>query len=206
MLNILMHISWKPLFNQYKFNLSELYKNQVYPPQELVFRIFDLDVKEIKIVLLGQDPYHGDGQADGQSFSVSKETKIPPSLRNIFKELKLEFPERNYEFTHGNLNLWFEREKIFLLNSSLTVEKGKPSSHIKHWEKFTDEVIEYISSHNDKCVFLLLGNYAKSKSEFILNKDNIISAPHPLPLARGFIGSNVFKQIEEKIGFINWGN
>jgi uracil-DNA glycosylase len=201
-----MHISWKPLFDQYKFNLSELYEKQVYPPQELVFRIFDLDVKEIKIVLLGQDPYHGFGQADGQSFSVSKETKIPPSLRNIFKELKLEFPERNYEFTHGNLNLWFEREKIFLLNSSLTVEKGKPSSHIKHWEKFTDEVIKYISLHNDKCIFLLLGNYAKSKSEFIQNKENIISAPHPSPLARGFIGSNVFKQIEWKIGIINWGN
>jgi len=201
-----MHISWQPLFNQYKFNLSKLYETQVYPPQELVFRIFDLDVKEIKIVLLGQDPYHGVGQADGQSFSVSKETKIPPSLRNIFKELKLEFPERNYEFTHGNLNLWFEREKIFLLNSSLTVEKGKPSSHIKYWEKFTDQVIKYISLHNDKCVFLLLGNYAKSKSEFIQNKDKIISAPHPSPLARGFIGSNVFKQIEEKIGIINWDN
>ena len=201
-----MHYSWQPLFDQYKFNLSELYEKQVYPPQELVFHIFDLDVKEIKIVLLGQDPYHGVGQADGLSFSVSKETKIPPSLRNIFKELKLEFPERNYEFTHGNLNLWFEREKIFLLNSSLTVEKGKPSSHIKHWEKFTDNVIKYISLHNDNCIFLLLGNYAKSKSEFIQNKDKIISAPHPSPLAHGFIGSNVFKQIEEKIGIINWKN
>jgi uracil-DNA glycosylase len=201
-----MHISWKPLFDQYKFNLSELYNNEVYPPQELVFRVFDMDVKEIKIVLLGQDPYHKEGQADGLSFSVSKETKIPRSLRNIFKELKHEFPERNYQFEHGNLNIWFDREKIFLLNSSLTVEQGKPSSHIKHWEQFTDKVIEYISLNNDNCVFLLLGNYAKSKSNLIENKNNIVSAPHPSPLARGFIGSNVFTQIEDKIGIINWKN
>ena len=203
-----MHNSWKPLFDQYKFNLSKLYNRQqdVYPPQELVFRVFEMDVKEIKIVLLGQDPYHKQGQADGLSFSVSKDTKIPPSLRNIFKELKLEFPERNYGFIHGDLNIWFDREKIFLLNSSLTVEQEKPSSHIKYWEKFTDAVIEYISLNNYNCVFLLLGNYAKSKSDLIKNKNNIITAPHPSPLARGFIGSNIFKQIEEKIGFVNWEN
>ena len=162
-----------------------------------------MNIHDIKIVLLGQDPYHGLNQANGLSFSVQNEIKIPPSLKNIFKELKLEFPERDYKFTNGNLEKWFEREKIFLLNSSLTVEKGKPASHIKYWVKFTDDVIKYISLHNDKCIFLLLGNYAKSKSNLILNKDNIISAPHPSPLARGFIGSNVFKQIEEKIGFIN---
>ena len=98
-----MHISWKPLFVQYKFNLCELYNNshKVYPPQELVFKVFEMDVKEIKIVLLGQDPYHKEGQSNGLSFSVTKDTKIPPSLRNIFKELKLEFPERNYEFKNG---------------------------------------------------------------------------------------------------------
>jgi len=203
-----MHISWKLLFDQYKFNLCELYNNshKVYPPQELVFKVFEMDVKEIKIVLLGQDPYHKEGQANGLSFSVTKDTKIPPSLRNIFKELKLEFPERNYEFKNGDLNLWFNNEKIFLLNSSLTVEEANPLSHIKYWEKFTDAVIEYISKNNDKCIFLLLGNYAKSKSNLIENKNNIITAPHPSPLARGFKGSNVFKQIEDKIGVINWNN
>ena len=165
-----------------------------------------MNVQEIKIVLLGQDPYHGLNQANGLSFSVQNDIKIPPSLKNIFKKLKLEFPERNYQFPHGNLEKWFDREKIFLLNSSLTVEKGKPSSHIKVWEKFTEDVIKYISLNNETCIFLLLGNYTKSKSNLIQNKENIITAPHPSPLARGFIGSNVFKQIEEKIGLINWEN
>lgn len=202
-----MHSSWTLLFKKYNIDLSILYNDkQVYPPQNLVFRIFEIDVKDIKIVLLGQDPYHGPNQANGLSFSVSNEIKIPPSLKNIFKELKNEFPDRNYNFNHGNLERWFNDEKIFLLNSSLTVEKGKPSSHIKFWESFTNDVIKYISLNNDKCIFLLLGNYAKSKNVFIQNKNNIIMAPHPSPLARGFIGSDVFKQIEEKIGIINWSN
>lgn len=199
-----MHPSWKPLFNE--INIDPLYDNEVYPPKELVFKVFEMDVTEIKIVLLGQDPYHGYNQADGLSFSVRPSEKIPPSLKNIFKELKLEFPERNYEFTHGNLEKWFRREKIFLLNSSLTVEKGKPSSHIKYWKKITDNVIKYISMNNDQCLFLLLGNYAKSKNSLILNQNNIIVAPHPSPLAQGFIGSNVFTQIENKIGKIDWTN
>jgi uracil-DNA glycosylase len=202
-----MHSSWTLLFKKYNFDLSILYNNkEVYPPQELVFRVFEIDVKDIKIVLLGQDPYHGPNQANGLSFSVSNDVKIPPSLKNIFKELKIEFPDRNYNFINGNLEKWFNNEKIFLLNSSLTVEKGKPSSHIKYWETFTNDVIKYISLNNDQCIFLLLGNYAKSKSVFIENKNNIITAPHPSPLARGFIGSNVFKQIEEKIGIIDWSN
>ena len=201
-----MHLSWKPFFDKYNIDLSELYIDKVYPPKDLVFRVFNMDIKEIKIVLLGQDPYHCEGQANGLSFSVPKNNKIPPSLKNIFKELKLEFPERKFEFTHGDLEKWFENEKIFLLNSSLTVKDSEPSSHIKYWKKFTDTVIEYISLNNKKCIFLLLGNYAKSKNNLINNKDKIVSAPHPSPLARGFIGSNIFKQIEEKIGLINWQN
>ena len=99
-----MHHSWTLLFENYDFDISKLYKdNQVYPPQEFVFRVFEIDVKDIKIVLLGQDPYHGPNQANGLSFSVSNNIKIPPSLKNIFKELKLEFPERNYNFNHGLL-------------------------------------------------------------------------------------------------------
>ena len=200
-----MHSSWTLLFEKYNFDLSILYDDkQVYPPQELVFRVFEIDVKDIKIVLLGQDPYHGHNQANGLSFSVFNDIKISPSLKNIFKELKNEFLDRNYNFNHGNLERWFNDEKIFLLNSSLTVEKGKPSSHVKFWESFTNDVIKYISLNNDKCIFLLLGNYAKSKNVFIQNKNNIITAPHPSPLARGFIGSDVFKQIEEKINMINW--
>lgn len=125
-------------------------------------------------VLLGQDPYHNDNQAHGLSFSVPKTEKIPPSLQNIFKELNNEFQERNYKFTNGCLENWFYREKIFLLNSALTVYPHKAGSHLKYWESFTDKVIEYISNNNDKCIFLLLRNYAINKSKFINNKDRII--------------------------------
>jgi uracil-DNA glycosylase len=89
---------------------------EIYPPKELVFRVFEMDVKYIRILLLGQDPYHGPNQAHGLSFSVPDSEKIPPSLKNIYKELKLEFPERNYTFNTGNLEQWFQRENIFLLH------------------------------------------------------------------------------------------
>ncbi len=200
-----MHESWEPLFDKHKISIN--YSNKIYPPKELVYRVFDMDVKEIKILLLGQDPYHNKGQAHGLSFSVADNIKIPPSLRNIFKELKLEFPERNYEFLNGNLERWFNEEKIFLLNASLTVEEGKPNSHAKIWNKFTDDVIKFISDNNPNCIFLLLGNFAKEKRIFINNQELIVEAPHPSPLAQGFIGSNVFKQIEEKLTqTINWQN
>lgn len=203
-----IHDSWKNLFNQYPINIDEIYEiGEVYPPKELVFRVFQMNVKDIRVVLLGQDPYHGPNQSNGLSFSVPFDEKIPPSLKNIFKELKLEFPERNYNFTTGNLEQWFIREKIFLLNSSLTVQRGKPGSHMKKWEKFTDEVIKFISEQNDKCIFLLLGNYAKSKQTFIKNKSNIVTEVHPSPLARGFVGSNVFKRVETVLGEeVNWTN
>ena len=203
-----IHDSWKNLFNQYPINIDEIYEiGEVYPPKELVFRIFQMDVKDIRICLVGQDCYHGPNQAHGLSFSVPYGEKIPPSLKNIFKELKLEFPERNYNFTTGNLEQWFIREKIFLLNSSLTVQRGKAGSHMKKWEKFTDEVIKFISEQNDKCVFLLLGNYAKSKQTFIKYKSNIVTEVHPSPLARGFVGSNVFKRVETALGNeVNWTN
>lgn len=203
-----MHESWKPLFEQYEFNLKKLYKNKnVYPPKELLFNVFSMDIKEIKILLLGQDPYHGFGQAHGLSFSVPLNTKIPPSLQNIFKELILEFPERKYEFKHGNLDKWFYKEKIFLLNASLSVIHASPNSHAKIWTNFTDDVIKFISDNNDNCVFLLLGNFAKSKSIFIKNKNKIITEKHPSPLAQGFIGSNVFKRVENILNSeINWQN
>ena len=203
-----MNPVWLPLFNKHNIDVDELYNENVYPPKELIFRVFEMDVKNIKVVILGQDPYHAPGQAHGLSFSVpSNVTKIPPSLKNIFKELKLEFPERKYEFTSGNLEKWFYNEKIFLLNSSLSVKQGAPGSHMKIWENFTNDVIKYISENNNTCVFLLLGNYAKSKEAFIKNKNNIVSAPHPSPLARGFIGSNVFQKIESILNeTIDWEN
>lgn len=203
-----IHNSWTKLFNKYDINLDEIYEiGEVYPPKELVFRVFQMDVKDIRIVLLGQDPYHGQNQAHGLSFSVPDSEKVPPSLKNIFKELKFEFPERNYDFSSGNLEQWFIREKIFLLNSSLTVQKGKAGSDMSIWEEFTDEVIKFISEQNDNCVFLLLGNYAKSKHVFIKNKSKIVTEVHPSPLARGFVGSNVFKRVESALGYeVNWSN
>jgi len=204
-----IHNSWQKLFDKYNFELDKLYNsdNIIYPSKEQVFRVFEMDVKEIKILFLGQDPYHGPNQANGLSFSVNDGVKIPPSLKNIYKEIQSEFPERGYVFTSGNLERWFTEEKIFLLNASLTVIKNTPASHMKFWEKFTNDVIKYVSEQNKNCLFVLLGNFAKSKQEYILNKDNIIVGIHPSPLSanKGFFGSNIFKNIEEKIGIhINW--
>jgi uracil-DNA glycosylase len=201
-----IHDSWKKLFDKYDINIDEIYEiGEVYPPKELVFRVFEMDVKEIRIVCLGQDPYHGPNQAHGLSFSVPDGEKIPPSLKNIFKELILNFPERNYDFKTGNLEQWFIRDKIFLLNSSLTVQKGKAGSDMSIWEDFTNEVIKFISEQNSKCVFLLLGNYAKSKSVFVKNKSKIVTEKHPSPLARGFIGSKVFERVEHVLmQRVNW--
>ena len=201
-----IHESWKTLFDKYDIDIDEIYETgEIYPPKEFVFRVFEMDVKEIRIVFLGQDPYHGPNQAHGLSFSVPDNEKIPPSLNNIFKELILEFPERNYDFKTGNLEQWFKREKIFLLNSSLTVQKGQAGSDMSIWEDFTNEVIKFISEQNNECVFLLLGNYAKSKSVFIKNKSKIVTEVHPSPLARGFIGSKVFERVEHVLRQrVNW--
>jgi uracil-DNA glycosylase len=204
-----IHSSWKPLFDNYDFDLDKLYNSGdiVYPPRETIFRVFDMDLHDINVVFLGQDPYHNQGQAHGLSFSVPPNVTIPPSLRNIYKELQIEFPERNYTFTTGTLERWFYEEKIFLLNASLSVIKNKPASQMKLWEKFTNDVIRYVSDNNKKCVFLLLGNFAKSKQQFISSKDTIVEGVHPSPLSanHGFFYSNIFKNVESKLGKeINW--
>ncbi len=212
MVNI--HSSWTPLFQKnstliqsIEKKIQEISVGAIYPIQEQRYRVFEKDVLQIKIVLIGQDPYHGKGQANGFSFAVSEKIKIPPSLVNIYKEIKSNFPERNYEFSHGNIRRWFNEEHIFLLNASLSVEEGKAGSHLKYWEPFTNNVIQYISEKNKNCIFLLLGNYAIAKSEFIEDKSRILSTSHPSPLGahKGFIGSGIFKLCEEKLGNpINW--
>ena len=203
------HESWFKLFDEFDFDIDELYNSvePVYPKRENLFRVFEMDVKEIRVLLLGQDPYHGPGQAHGLSFSVPNGVSIPPSLQNIYKELKSEYPERNYQFGSGNLEKWFNREKIFLLNASLSVLKGKASSHMDIWEEFTNEVIKFVSEENPKCVFLLLGNFAKAKEAFITNKSRVVKGVHPSPMAAqyGFFGSNVFKKVETALGEkIDW--
>lgn len=207
--DIHIHESWKELFEKHTelinsiFKKADDYQLPVYPPKEHIFRVFSMNVKDIKIVLLGQDCYHGEGQANGLAFSVNSTTKIPPSLQNIFKELKSTYPERNYEFPNGNLERWFLEEKIFLLNCGLTVLEGKPGIFVKDWTPFTDDVIKFISDNNPTCIFLLLGNFAKEKLKFIKNHEMVITGVHPSPLSanRGFIGSKIFKKIDEKLGY-----
>jgi len=206
------HESWAPLFCQYEFDLDSIYENNplpVYPPKHQVFRVFEMPLNEIKLVLLGQDCYHGPNQAHGLAFSVEKTEQIPPSLRNIYKELQAEFPERNYKFIHGDLSKWESYQKIFLLNTALTVELHKPNCHAKLWKEFTDDVIQFISENNPNAIFLLLGNNAKEKVPLIKNKEKIITGVHPSPLSanKGFFNSNLFKKVEELLGYqIDWQN
>ncbi len=204
------HPSWNPLFEQYEIDLDSIYNNStlpVYPARADIFRAFSLPVSEIRLVLLGQDPYHGPDQAHGLSFSVPLGQPIPPSLQNIFKELQLEFPERAYKFPHGNLIRWQQEEKIFLFNSSLTVLQGQPNSHADLWKDFSDDVIRFIVANNSSCAYLLLGAYAKSKAVLIGNPSRVVAGVHPSPLSahRGFFGSGIFRSCEERLGSkIDW--
>ena len=209
-----IHSSWTPLFEKYKSNIEDnlsYYDNTtvpIYPTKETIFKVFEMDVENIKVVFLGQDPYHGKDQAHGLAFSVNKNVKIPPSLSNIYKELKNEFPDKNYEFKHGNLERWFVKENIFLLNCSLSVIEGKAGSLLKKWTEFTNDVIRFIAENNKKCIFLLLGNFSKDKIKYIENHDErCILGVHPSSLSahRGFFGSNIFIKLNEKLNYeIDW--
>ncbi len=209
-----VHESWGPIFDKWgtfiesmRIRMSES-SIPIYPPIEQVYRVFEMGIEEIDIFLLGQDPYHGAGQANGLSFSVNRGIKIPPSLVNIFKELRNEYPERGYNFEHGDLSDWFYREKIFLLNASLCVYEHKAGSFMRDWEQFTDDIIRYVVENNKRCIFLLFGNFAIKKKRFI-GDDRSICCTHPSPLSahNGFFGSDVFKQVESKLGReINWQN
>jgi uracil-DNA glycosylase len=212
-----IHPSWQDFFYNSSEMLEEIinsidWNDVVLPKKDSIFKVFEMDINEIKIVLLGQDPYHGLNQAMGLSFSVPNNVTIPPSLYNMFKEIKLEFPERNYNFTHGDISRWFYEEKIFLLNSALTVKLSSAGSHLDLWTTFTDQVIKYISEINDRCVFLLLGKYAQNKTKYIVSNcvnDRCVKGVHPSPLSAnkgGFFKSNIFKDVEDKVGPINWNN
>lgn len=168
----------------------------IYPPAPLVFSALELcPPEEVRVVILGQDPYHGDGQAMGLSFSVPNGVKIPPSLQNIYKEIAddLEQPIPK----SGNLTHWAE-QGVLLLNATLTVEASNAGSHQgKGWEQFTDHVIQTISTKRQNIVFLLWGAYAGKKAELIdESKHLILTAPHPSPLSahRGFLGCKHFSQ------------
>ena len=176
-----------------KLNTEDL---NIFPPIPSIFRALKLvNFNDAKVLILGQDPYHGLGQADGLSFSVNKEIKIPPSLKNIFLELRndLNIPISR----HGDLTVWAQ-QKILLLNSVLTVEQGKPNSHQGlGWEKLTDKIITQLSQRGNM-IFVLWGNIAQKKYNLIDKKHNkILTAPHPSPLSsyRGFLGCKHFSKI-----------
>lgn len=170
----------------------------VFPPGREIFRAFELtSLDRVKVVILGQDPYHGYGQAMGLSFSVPDGVSAPPSLKNIFKEISDDLGVRMSGRT--NLESW-ARQGVLLLNAILTVRAGSPASHGKiGWETFTDEVIRCISDNCDAVVFMLWGNFARSKRELIdTRKHLVLEAAHPSPLARGaFFGCRHFSKANE---------
>ena len=168
----------------------------IFPPKKDVFKAMRLtDYDDIKIVILGQDPYHGEGEAEGLSFSVQEGIRKPPSLKNIFKELHDDLGYDEPE--SGSLVKW-AKEGVLLLNSILTVEKDKPLSHKKlNWERFTDEVIKRINEKETPVVFILWGNFARNKKSLITNPIHyIIESPHPSPFSAryGFFGSKPFSK------------
>lgn len=171
---------------------------QIYPPGRLIFRAFELTpVDQVKVVILGQDPYHEYGQAMGLSFSVPDNVPAPPSLKNIFKEIENELGIRMSG--RPNLENW-ARQGVLLLNSILTVESGHAASHRGiGWQEFTDAVISYLSANREGIVFLLWGNYARSKKALIdTNRHYVLEAAHPSPLAGGaFFGCGHFKKTNE---------
>jgi uracil-DNA glycosylase len=208
--------TWKEILTpefekQYYINLTTFLKEErekkkeIYPSASDVFNAFSLTPYEkVKVVILGQDPYHGENQAHGLAFSVQKGNPLPPSLRNIFKELDEDCNDFHTveptEFKHGDLTEWV-KQGVFLLNTVLTVEKGKPKSHAgKGWEIFTDAVIEALNNHSERLVFILWGSDArKKKSKIDASKHLILESAHPSPLSahNGFFGSKPFSKTNE---------
>jgi len=202
----------KPYFIKLKRFIDEEYQDkEIYPPRELIFKAFEAcPFDKVKVVILGQDPYHGPDQANGLSFSVNDNMKYPPSLRNIYKELKndLDLPMSQ----SGNLEQW-AKQGVLLLNATLTVRANEAGSHQKMgWEDFTDAAIKALSEKREKLVFVLWGSYAQKKgSQIDAGKHHIIKSAHPSPLSahRGFFGSKPFSQtnkflIEQGLDPIDW--
>ena len=201
--------SWKNLlaeeFEKSYFNeLTEFVRNEykthtVYPPAKLIFNAFDQSpFDQLKVVIIGQDPYHGPGQAHGLCFSVNDGVAFPPSLRNIFKEINNDLGKGMPE--SGNLNRW-GKQGVLLLNATLTVQANQAGSHQKKgWEQFTDAVIEKINEQKEHVVFILWGNFAIGKGKLIdSNKHLILTSVHPSPLSasRGFFGNKHFSKTNE---------
>ena len=180
--------------------INKAYRERpIFPPKNYILRALSLtDYDDVKVVILGQDPYHGIGEANGLAFSVNNGIKLPPSLQNIYKELHndlgIDIPST------GDLTCW-AKEGVLLLNSVLTVEKDKPASHKNlGWEKFTDAIISRVNEKKEPVVFILWGNFAKSKKNLITNsKHLVIESSHPSPFScnYGFFGSKPFSRTNE---------
>ena len=213
--------SWKKLLSDefekpYFLQLSEFVRQEyntkdVFPPPKRIFSAFDAaPVEKVKVVILGQDPYHGPGQANGLCFSVNDGVAVPPSLVNIYKEIAADL-----EITppsSGNLERWAQ-QGVLLLNATLTVRAHLAGSHQnKGWEEFTDAVIHLLAAEKENLVFMLWGSYAQKKGAFIdTNKHLVLKAPHPSPLSahRGFLGCKHFSQANDYLWMngkepINW--
>jgi len=190
----------KPYFNELKtFLLKEKKQYLVYPPGNRIFAAFDhTPFSKVKVVILGQDPYHGDGQAHGLCFSVPDGVALPPSLQNIFKELNTDLGVAIPK--SGNLEKW-TRQGVLLLNATLTVRANQAGSHQRRgWENFTDEVIRQLSARQTGLVFVLWGSYAQAKEAMIdTSKHFVLKAVHPSPLSvyRGFFGCRHFSKTNE---------
>ena len=183
----------------------------IYPPGPLIFNAFALTpFDQVKVVILGQDPYHGPGQAEGLSFSVPPGVALPPSLVNIYKEIETDLGV-DLRGKDGSLRGWAQ-QGVFLLNAALTVRAGQPTSHSRiGWTEFTDAVIRTLSEQRQGLVFLLWGNFARSKHDLIdTSRHTVLEAPHPSPLARGaFFGCRHFSKtnqilINEGLSPIDW--
>ncbi|HRF76237.1 MAG TPA: uracil-DNA glycosylase [Chitinophagales bacterium] len=210
---VLMDEFDKPYFKEIRQYLKseKASRKVIYPPGPLIFNAFNTTpFHKVKVVIIGQDPYHGEGQAHGLCFSVQKGIKPPPSLVNIYKEMKSDLGLNPPP--HGNLQSWAE-QGVFLLNAMLTVEKDQPASHQKiGWQNFTDVAIQKLSDHRDKLVFILWGAFAQQKALLIdSNKHLIIKSPHPSPFSadKGFFGSKPFSKTNQwlernGITAVNW--
>lgn len=189
----------KDYFHKIKDVIEDEYKNKIiFPEEERIFYAFkETAYKDVKVVILGQDPYHGEGEANGLCFSVNRGIKTPPSLKNIYKEL---YNDLGIERTDTDLSDW-AKSGVLLLNTVLTVEKDKPASHkFVGWEEFTDTVIKKLNEKEEPVVFILWGNFAKEKAKYITNpKHLIIASSHPSPFSvnKGFLGSKPFSRTNE---------
>jgi uracil-DNA glycosylase len=201
--------SWKKRLTDefeepYFVELTEFVRNeyatkQIFPPGKLIFHAFDQSpFDRTKVVILGQDPYHGPGQAHGLCFSVPDGIELPPSLQNIFREISQDLGKP--ASTSGNLDRWAS-QGVLLLNATLTVQANRAGSHQNHgWEKFTDRVIRLLAEERENLVFMLWGSFAQKKGEFIdRNRHLVLTSPHPSPLSsyRGFFGNKHFSRTNQ---------